>query len=422
MKPTKFDIYTVDCLATLEPPHELTAIEIAAFSAAYEKAAAPLMTDGKPTVMRMTAWMCHEGMNGNRQSFVAEELRAAAAKIGLPNALVMDFNHSAIYGYTGEQRCIGLWYEGEYAWDQRAKDGKGAWGILVKGVMFAWLFPEIADTLQAEQARNGVIKFSMACMAGTTEYATDADGRSYAILHNPVFFTNSALDVPPADADARGLGSESTAADVEAEQRAALVSAASNAQEQTMNGQALKDLLSQLEGRLAEQVTAALNERNAEVIALEARASAAELLVTEKDTALVAVQAQIAMLTQELTEAQTALDVVTAQLAEHTAAAAAAELAAKRTARVAALPEPVRVAHAKRDETKRERLELKWASMSDEDFAVYLEDELGITPMATAAAREGSYLERSQKEGILPTASSDAANSLGERARRHIKQ
>jgi hypothetical protein len=102
---------------------------------------------------------------------------------------------------------IGVWTKLDYAFDQKAVDGQGAWGILAEGVMFAWAYPEIADQMLAEQGRNETVDFSMACIPSSVEFG-EIDGKRAAILHNPIFFTLSALDVPPGDKDAVGVVKE----------------------------------------------------------------------------------------------------------------------------------------------------------------------------------------------------------------------
>ncbi len=68
----------------------------------------------------------------------------------------------------------------------------------------------------------------------------------------------------------------------------------------------------------------------------------------------------------------------------------------------------------------RVKLEAKWVAMSDEDFTVYLEEELGIV---TASDDRGeSYLERSKRDILPASMQGDAGQSFGERARRHIKE
>lgn len=207
-----------------EPLAALTPDEEVLLASVTETARGPKqITDGRPTLMRVVAWMVHEGVNLNRDAFVKEELAAAAAKITPRNPLVMDWNHAAVVG--GQNKVIGVWTKADYAFDQKAKDGAGAWGLLVEGVMFAWLYPDLADAMLADQSRLGAVRFSMACIPASVEFASDANG-PYAVLHNPVFFTNSALDVAPGDPDAKGLGKEAAdAPNAEAELKQRLMSA-----------------------------------------------------------------------------------------------------------------------------------------------------------------------------------------------------
>lgn len=415
-------IRTVECRATAAQMHSATDAELSVVREAMEVGGPPLMTDGAPTVMQMTAWMAHEGVNRNRLAFVAAELQLAAKQVTKTSPLVMDFNHSAIHGWDGEQRCIGMWHSAEYAFDTKANDGAGAWGILVQGVMFAWLFPEIADALQAEQGRKGYIEFSMACIPASIEFAVATDGRGYEIAHNPVFFTNSALDVPPADPDAKGLGSEAAGEAVSEAQRQRMLSVAAdnNAIAEDAMNEEMKALLAGLEETLAakfESIMAADAAQRAGV------ASELEVKVAELETALaVANDATVTAMasTEGLALANEALvverDELAARVAEYEAATAAAVAAATLEARLASLPERVREAHEARDAEKRARLENKWVAMSDTDWSVYLEDELGI---ATASAGT-SYLDRSNRD-IVP-ASGAQAQSLGERARRFIRK
>src|SRR5690348_8759993 len=116
----------------------------------------------------------------------------------------MDFNHSAVRSFSDEPKMVGVWHQASFAFDPNAdngKGGKGLYGLLAKGTMFAWAFPEHATALLGEQARSGKVEVSMACIPTASETGRDDNG-SYEILHKPVFFTVSLLDVPPADKDA----------------------------------------------------------------------------------------------------------------------------------------------------------------------------------------------------------------------------
>jgi hypothetical protein len=60
----------------------------------------------------------------------------------------------------------------------------------------------------AMQTRQGHIDVSMACLPEWTERKEGENGTSFFVLRKPVFFTTSLLDVPPADPDARAVGTE----------------------------------------------------------------------------------------------------------------------------------------------------------------------------------------------------------------------
>lgn len=217
--PAGYDVENLRVLAVTGSVNEVADLrpeEQQVIAEELAKGPAPI-TDGQPTVMRVVAWMCHEGVNRNRDSFLKEELQLAAAKISTRNPIVMDWNHAAVIGGPG--RVIGVWTKADYAFDAKAKDGQGAWGILAEGVMFAWAYPDITNAMLAEQQRNGTVDFSMACIPASVEFGRDENG-PYAVLHNPVFFTLSALDVPPADPDAVGVTKEGDNSEgVEAELR-----------------------------------------------------------------------------------------------------------------------------------------------------------------------------------------------------------
>src|SRR3954465_6897564 len=99
--------------------------EIALVAQAVETSGQPpLLTNGKPTIMRLVVWMAHEGINLNRQSFLADDLGPAADAIRLPNVLPMDWNHSAFRSMSMDDKAIGVWYTAEKRWDPEAKAGK----------------------------------------------------------------------------------------------------------------------------------------------------------------------------------------------------------------------------------------------------------------------------------------------------------
>jgi len=164
----------------------------------------PMVTDGEPTKLLVTAWMVHEGKNNNNLVFRAEDLEAAAAKIAPPNFLPMDWNHSAVIPAEGVAKAIGVWYSAESRFDPMAYEGRGAQGIQAKGVVWAWAFPDYATEMMKIQQERGFIEFSMACIPTSTERGRDQNG-AFEVAIEPVFFTLSALNVPPGDPDAKGI-------------------------------------------------------------------------------------------------------------------------------------------------------------------------------------------------------------------------
>jgi hypothetical protein len=379
----------------------------------------PPISNGLPTVMRVVAWMCHEGVNNNRLAFVKEELPAAAAKIAAPNFLVMDWNHSAVFQYQGDQRIIGVWYKADYAHDPRAKAGQGAWGVLVTGVMFAWANPEIANAMLAEQERNGKLDFSMACISQSSEFVRReaSEGGSYVIAHNPIFFTNSALDVTPADVDATGRGKEgSDNPDFEDETRAnltahndAVVEAAALAVASRLKEEKMDELQLKLEKALADLATA--NEKIAELSAKldtaaksaeTATGSVSELELAKKslEEAHVAAVAEKDRLIAELNEK---LTVATTRITEIDAKEAEKAAADKLAARIEMLPAAVKANFEKATSEQKEILKKGWAAKSDEEFENYIKVDLAVFATASLNGRTG-YRDRSEKEGILPNA------------------
>jgi len=184
--------------------HEMTVEESQTISPAVKSAMhMPMVTDGEPTKLLVTAWMVHEGKNNNNLVFRAEDLRPAAEKLTSPNLLPMDWNHSAVVPKDGASKAIGVWYSAEALYDENAYEGRGALGIQAKGIVWAWAFPEYAAEMLASQRERGFVEFSMACIPTAVESGRDMDG-PYEIAVEPVFFTLSALNVPPADPDATG--------------------------------------------------------------------------------------------------------------------------------------------------------------------------------------------------------------------------
>jgi hypothetical protein len=164
----------------------------------------PMVRDGEPTKLLVTSWMVHEGKNNNNLVFRAEDLDAAAKKMTAPNLLPMDWNHSAVVPQEGIPKAIGVWYAAEAKMDDEAYEGRGAMGIEAKGIVWAWAYPEYAEEMLRLQRDRGYVEFSMACIPTDVERGRDQNG-PYEIAIEPVFFTLSALNLPPGDPDAKGV-------------------------------------------------------------------------------------------------------------------------------------------------------------------------------------------------------------------------
>lgn len=426
------------------------------------------ITNGQPTVLRMAAWMCHEGVNTNGLGFVREELPASAAKVSPQNPLLIDFNHAAIKG--GSHPVIGVWTKAAYAFDTDPQVQK--YGLLVNGVMFAWLFPEVAAAMLADQKANGKLRFSMACLADY-EYVpafagvTAAAGKQIQVAHNPVFFTNSLLDVAPGDPAATGnagpvgqplpldgpVGSPRLDADpdsrrnlvddpedplplsgpngvpaVNAEQLATHVKTLVDAHLATFGlpnrqlpineipgpspqeKQAMTDLeqrIADLQPKLAER-DATIAQQTATIAMLtEQVQNLGALKATAEDLALTkqALEGQYAQVLAERDAAVAENATLKTAIAAFETEKAAVEQATKLAARIAELPETIRLAHAKRPDAVRTRIEAVWAAKSDEDWTFYKAEELSLAP---APAPAGSYRAASiAAGGALPVATGD---------------
>lgn len=427
-----------------------------ALVAQFEEAGGPpLITDGKPTVIRFVAWMAHASadakkpyINANRLAFVKEELYEAAAKIGGTNPLVMDFNHSAVRPsyYEDSQKVIGIWHSASVAFNEKAE----AWGILAQGVMFAWAHPEIANSLLADQERLGHVRFSMACISNSVEYMKADDGE-YIIGHNPVFFTLSALDVDNADKQAYGLGKEGSSdpaleqkltieltqlASDEIETDDKVVSIAdrilarvqARAQEEAEITEPLMQVASTKENIMTPEEIAALTASSetaqARVLALEsllsaqeARAVVAETRATEFETARDANASELEAANAEIARVSSELESASVRLAEIDAAATVSARETLVASRLASLPESFQKAFAKKNDDAQTRLKNKWADMNDDDFTFYVSEEL----LVNVGEMKVGYVERSEKEGILPTEQEDGENSVSARIARHKK-
>lgn len=420
--------------------------------AQYEDAGGPpLITDGKPTLIRFVAWMAHASddrskpyINANRLAFVKDDLEEAAKEIGGVNPLVMDWNHSAVRPWSEGEKVIGVWHSAKLEWNDKVE----AWGILAQGVMFAWAFPDIANSMLADQERLGHVRFSMACISQSVEMTQDNDGY-FSFAHKPVFFTLSGLDVPNADAAANGRGKEGSQ-DPELEEKLAkdllaahsvevtpeivsiadrLLAALKRADEVAQHPEPLLQVASIEENTMTPEEIAALTAANdastARVTELEAllvetetRASVAETRITEVETARDAVAGELTTANEEITRLTGELETAAARLATIDAEEAAAAKEALVATRLASLPAAFQKAFAKKVAEAQTKLKNKWADMSDEEFSFYVSEEL----LVSVPTMQMSYLQRTEQENItaLPV-SQEGDDSVSARIARHKK-
>lgn len=400
----KAQVRTADALS----PDEQLAVADVSKQATVE----PVGSDGKPTIMRISAWMCHAlpSVNLNRLAFEGPELQNLAYTLFRgPHYGVIDWNHSAVrpswFGENTDPRMIGVWHKAEWAFDGQALDGVGAWGLLVSGVVFAWAFPEQATAMLGEQTRNGSVAVSMACLPATIEYRRDDDGE-FELAHNPIFFTVSILDVPPADEDGRGAVTE----------------------DPNISDESLRSRIAQVEEVTMEDVTEVVVDAPAPVVvepvievvvepAVEVIEPVVEVVVEPVVEPVVDLTAKLADTETRMLELQTvreslktALDtaeqtiaVLTSKIAEQEAelvafraTAAEKERLDRLQARLAELPAEFRKTHDAREAEAKARVEARWAGLSDTewqdtrtDLVAYLPTKIGY---AARSDLEGQHL------------------------------
>lgn len=397
----------LDCLHQAAEQADVDDLIREAFRRALREASvSPVGANGKPRMLKLTAWIAHAGKaNRNRDAFLEEDLKAAVEErlFAAPYFGMVDYNH--------DFNLYGVWYQTKFAYDPSAE----AYGIVAEGAIFAWRFEELADKMLAMQARQGFIDVSMACLPGSVEFAEDDLG-TYAILRNPVFFTTSVLDVDPADPKARALGTEDTD-ELPGEREVDLLtlSSATDLEPVGSNDPKMEDTMD------LEKIVAALREVVAEdnQARMEPLVEAAQRLpVVEgelEDTkaalatateASAALQASVEELTTARDEAVLAANTAKAELeaqteelealrqykAEVEAQEAAARRDAIREARLAELSEAARAEFDALEEEVRERLLTRW-----EDDAEWQVARVALV----SAAKRNKYEQASDKEGRL---------------------
>lgn len=357
--------------------------------------------DGKPRMLLVTAWMAHEGRNGNGQAFVRQELERKVQE-GLfipPHAGIIDFNHDF------EPR--GYWYKTSFAYDPASE----SWGIVASGAVWAWRFPELADALLAEMHREGTVAVSMAALPESTEYTRNYpgfEGQYTEILHNPVFFATSLLNIPPADPYGRANVSE---IDVDVpvpaaqeDEESEVVLANQHEEDKPMDKELeLQEKLDSTEAQLkeAQDKVQELEEEKAGLASrieeLTSKVTGFEAKVAELELALQSVSEIKQELEEQLEQAST-------QLAEIESERIEKEKDERLDDRIASLPARVQKnleAHPEVDEIR-----ASWREMSDEEWA-------SVRRSFDLASDSPDYVARSEEEGSVPArkSDSDGANS-----------
>lgn len=410
----------------------------------------PKTTNGEPTKLKVSTWMCHAGRNNNGLVFREEDLAPAAARIAAPNLLPMDWNHSAVVGSGDLPKAIGVWYAAEARWNPDAKKGQGAMGIWAEGVVWAWAFPDMAAQMIAMQEQKGYVEFSMACLPTQTVVGRDNDG-PYEVAIEPVFFTHSALDIPPADPDAKGrvaldreadddddMMNDDDMMDDDARPRskaAALVVPFDQIKWLLVDQSVFTDANPRVEARVAmrakeegmdkndnlEVTTAALEaateankvlkaqveeaqsvnaEQATKIAELETALEAAKASAEEVAIARDALKAELETAASQYAELQAQYETAQTKLAEIEAEQAKVAAEQRWASRFEALPESYRAAFAKRSDDEQARFVAKWTMASDAEWEEFKSDLLvGFGELKL------SYLSLSKQESALPSVS-----------------
>lgn len=399
------DFYSVeDLLALLSAASERENAPENIRKAFHEASVSPIGENGKPRMLKLTAWIAHGGYpNRNRDMFVAEDLKAVVdgGLFAPPYMGMVDYNH--------DFNLYGSWFKARYEYDPVAE----AYGILAEGAIFAWRFPELADRMLAMQSRLGHIDVSMACMPGDVDFAEDELG-TYAILRSPTFFTTSVLDVDPADASARALGTEDvTQTTLEREQELMLASAQSDNFELTEVDMKVEELIEAFRAVVAEEnqsqfaplveaatrlpeVEEMLAAKETEVEVVTAKVTTLEETVATMETA--AAESELALTTAraEIETKDAELEALRAFKASVDEEKATAEKAERRAAILASFSEAGKTAFEAMTEEKQEKMLARWEAIEDED-----ELEVVLAGLRAKVEPKGQYETASDKEGIL---------------------
>jgi hypothetical protein len=377
IEPTEdFEIVTAAELAQKFPKAE--------FADQLSLAAPAPIIDGKPRMLHISAMIVHEGVNRNGDQFIGDELRAAVQESRL-----FDQGYAGIIDIDHDFSPVGYWYKSEFVTDPATETQ----GILAHGAIWAYLNPEVADRILAQQHRDGFVRVSMAALSKADDVDFDMDeetGRWIKTMHNPVFLGATVLlDADAGDKNAKGVAEEDPDATDPANRRGVVLKAASadknhnhNLEDRAMIEE-IRPLLADMLGDQKDEFIDAISNLVQEKI------DGFNSLLEEKETALTEANSQIEDLTSQVTDLNTqleekglAIETLTtekadvdakleeaeASLAEVAAEKEAAAFEAKRDSRLEELSKAAKDRLMAKEEEIRDAILDRWAKQTDEEW------------------------------------------------------
>lgn len=376
------------------------------------EAAPSMVVDGKPRMIHISGFIAHEGFNNNRDGFVAEELQAVVESKRLfkgAYAGILDHNHSL--------NPIGYWYDAEYTFDPQANKN----GILAHGAIWAWRFKETSDLLLAEQVRENKINISMACLSKDVEPMQTETGLMGSILHQPIFVATSVLtEAPPADFYGRAV-IEDESGKTSTYDRGKLVSKVAmsshnnnnNMEVELMDKEELMNAIHEALGKSDESVVekvkdvieASVSEFKTELISKDTSLTEATNKITELEATIAELNGAaedkdltFSALKDQHDTLETKVAELEAELSVYHEAEEATRVSELRAARLAQVGTAIHAKLDDMDEEKKESLISRWAALSDEEWAVRVE-ELNL------ASQSGEEPHKPVKPGVFPNVS-----------------
>lgn len=343
-------------------------------------AALPPVVEGRPRMLHLTAVIVHEGVNKNGDGFVAEDLIEA-----VNNKKLFKMGYGGVIDVNHDFAPVGYWYDSEVVQDPQT----GSTAILAKGAIWAWLYPQVADKILADQQRFGKVKVSMTCLAKAEDivYEEDETGRLIQWNRNPVFVATTILfDQEPGDPLARGIAEEDPVILTDPEKKNTVLSsaAAENNEplidsEDEMTLEEIKALLSEQLGDNADnvvsEITSKLEEFTSQIADKTNELSEAKNKIQELETTVADLNTQLeeARLFGEeqkelLATANQEVESLTERVSEFEAVEAERARQEIREARLNEVSESVRARLADKPEEIREAILDRWANQTDEEW------------------------------------------------------